>query len=117
MAISTKSLLSAADIVTILEASRKNGVSKLKFDTLEVFFDASLHDGPSGAQTVKSEQSAEQIAHTQNEEEKKAIEADEFSVREDQIAELLISDPLLAEELMLQGDLTESEETVEDESS
>lgn len=99
-----KSFISVEDLCKILESCSKMGVAVLKFRDLEVSFTSPQSIGPSGQ---KLPEITENVIREQNQSEKSSVFEDEMDLREQQIAELLITDPLRAEELMAQGDLKE----------
>lgn len=92
----------------ILESCAKHGVSQLKLGPLEVAFGGPIQSleqipPPGAAQPATSPENVIQAQHT---EERNAHEEQEVATREQQVAELLITDPYLAEQLAAQGELT-----------
>lgn len=105
--------LTAADVIAILDASRKNRVSVLKFAGLEVELSQASQDGTlTGPEAQPAAAMAEPNHEKQTEE---ANLADELQTREDQLAEALLSDPLLAEQLIRDGELTEDSDGADSE--
>lgn len=104
----TKNFPSAEEVCKIVDICARNRVAKLKFGPLLVVFDPpewiSHTPAPGPATPV---QAPENVILEQQNEEKRSLEEEEINLREQQIAELLVSDPLKAEELMEQGDLVE----------
>ena len=102
----TDELLKSVDICNILDACFRNGVTRLTFGGLNVSFvtlPKMEHESVSAetiaeevlGNTIQAQQQAENLSH----------EEQGILLREDQIAELLISDPAKAEEMMMYGEL------------
>ena len=96
----------AKDLCSILEACSQTGVSQLKLGSLEVSFggpitkfELALAPGP-----IIPATSPENVIQAQHTEERNAHEEQEVAAREQQVAELLITDPYLAEKLAAQGE-------------
>lgn len=91
----------------ILESCAKHGVSQLKLGPLEVAFGGPIKSLaeilPPGA--AQPETSPENVIQAQHTEERIAHEEQEAATREQQVAELLITDPYLAEQLAEKGEL------------
>jgi hypothetical protein len=92
----------------ILESCAKHGVSQLKLGPLEVAFGGPIQSlaqiqPPGATQPATSPENVIQAQHT---EERNAQEEQEVAARESQVAELLITDPYLAEQLAEKGELT-----------
>lgn len=111
--------LSCGEVCGILKACGEAKVTKLKFRDLEVEFDqtvappalpvAPIVDRPPLSNPVA------EITDSQHEKQSKAsLEQAEIVLREAQIAELQITDPLAAEELIRNGELEEEDERDED---
>lgn len=101
---------SADDICRILEASAKAGVRTLKFAGLDVEFESAGVTNPNGAPAHYIAPPTAEIAepnHVAQDRESRLM--DELKMREDQIEELLLSDPVEAERLIAQGELAEDE--------
>lgn len=94
-------------ICKILDACSRNGVALLKFGALEVHFGAERtfleHMVAPGPEIPGK--SPENVIQAQKTVEKLTIEEQEILAREQQIAELMIEDPALAEQLMEQREL------------
>lgn len=113
-----KNLLSSADIVSIIEVSGKSGVSELKFGGLHVKF-GKPSDDTQQTQALRVEQHPlnppdTEISATQRQVAQEALEADELDLRYQQIADLMIEDPLRAEELLRDGQLEEADDADEE---
>lgn len=123
MATDNKNLLSSADIVSIIEVSGKSGVSELKFGGLHVKFDTPVerlkHTHGFFIPEMRVEQHPlnppdTEISATQRQVAQEALEADELDLRYQQIADLMIEDPLRAEELLRDGQLEEADDADEE---
>lgn len=98
------------EICKILDACSKNGVVVLKYGCLEVRF-----KGPEPSPLVPSTltapgpeipvESPAHVTQAQTQVEKEALEEQEIAARHQQVAELLLEDPLRAEEMMERGEL------------
>lgn len=102
--------LNAEDICKILKASRESGVLSLKCGPLEVCFGpspaAALADAHiSGAAPTPAAEDLGQITQAQQKAEEASLLEEEINTKDDQIAEMLITDPLRFEELMERGEL------------
>lgn len=109
--------LAPGEICAIIEACAKNGVALLKFGNLEI------QRGPTAQLSENSEAPAslappaplqnipvaEMTDKQHTEQNEKALLQEEFNTREEQIAELLITDPLAAEKLIALGDLEDAD--------
>lgn len=111
-----ESSLSADEICRILEASAKAGVRVLKFGTLEATFEPSGVVPPTATdQRPAPPTPAAEIAEPNHERQtRESIELDELALREDQVGELLLSDPLEAERLISEGELGDNERRSDD---
>lgn len=109
-----KSFLSREDVCSIIETSAKARVVELKFNGLHVVFGRTadkqviennsypfVHQAPA----IPSVKDLTEDQHRQQT--KEAIEADEVSLREDQLARLLVEDPVRYEQLISAGELTD----------
>lgn len=101
------SFLKAEDVCTILDACSRNGVRELKFLGLEVslgkpvsVLEPELAPGPINPAT-----NPEHVIQVQASLETESQTEQELATRDLQIAELLITDPLAAEQLMESGEL------------
>lgn len=100
------------EVCRILEVSARSGVRLLKLADLHVEFGevpepvspGALAPAPDGA-----EPNHERIS-------KEGLEAEELRTREDQIAELVLTDPLAAEEMIRLGELDDDEEGFDEDS-
>ena len=100
-----KILLTAEEVCIILKTCGEAKVAELQFGPLHVWFDKSV------AKIVKEEcpipLPATEIAETQEIIAKEAHIEEEIRTREDQVAELWITNPQKAEEMVLKGELEE----------
>lgn len=94
----TKGFLSGDAVCSIVDACAKSKVSHFRWGNLEFCFSGSLALEPSPFKLAPEYALQEQI-------EKDEIEREEISTREDQIAELWITNPAKAEEMLEQGEL------------
>lgn len=105
------------EICKIIVTCRKAGVSSLKLGDLEVVFGSVTNDTKqpdpfslpqvpqSGASPTPEAQVPGQTIQAQQRLEEDNHEEQGIQAREEQIAELMVTDPLLAEELMERGEL------------
>lgn len=95
-------LFSPAGIAAILKSCKDSGVSELRLAELHVRFGRSAETQPFDGQdaTLPGKTMPEPDHDKQNQ---AALEAEELSTREQQIAELEINDPLGAQRLIQQG--------------
>lgn len=91
--------LSASEIVYIIRECRKLGVEELQVGPLRAIF-----GGQAEKKFTKSKPD-KAVSVKQKEIEKKSILADEIDLRDRQIAEMLLEDPLKAEEMIAAGEL------------
>ena len=106
-----KTFLSGKEICTIIDICAKKGVGEFVYGPLSFKFGPKL--APQPARTGPSV--PENVIQEQISIEKDALLSEELQTKEEQIAELMISNPLLAEELMIGGDLeSNSDEDLED---
>lgn len=95
-------LLSGTEICKIIEACARRKVAKLEFGPLKLEFQPPVEHrpplAPGPASPVLEPENV--IREKQAQEHERALEAEEIRTREEQIAELQITDPLAAEELM-----------------
>lgn len=101
-----ENLLSGDEICKIIEACSKRRVSKLEFGPLKLDFQPPVHacvnKAPGPAQP---DSNPENILREQEQKSKEAIEEEEIRLREEQIAELWLTNPAEAERLMELGEL------------
>lgn len=103
--------MTASEVCLIITASAKAGLSVLKFGDLQIEF-ARQEPEPIGSPPLSEPgaiPTAEMVAPLQKVEEQKSTEMDELRLREEQLAELLITDPFAAEEMIRNGDLAEED--------
>ena len=95
------------DICNILDACARNGVTRIKLEGFEAELVVSIphierivEPQPTSAEEVRGNTiQAQQVVENQS------LEEQELALKEEQIAEMLIVDPLRAEELMAMGEL------------
>lgn len=102
-----KSVLSVADICRILKACGEASVTELKFGDLHVRRDS---QSPAAAPSASVEPApapppTAEIVETQRKESERAQIQAEVTLRQQQLSQMLIEDPLEAERLLSQGDL------------
>lgn len=95
-------MLSGSEICKIINACAKKGVSKLQLGPLLVEF--GQQNQTSAPSPVKLA-FPENVIQEQEKESKNALEAEEINLREQQIAELQLTDPLKFEEMLESGQL------------
>ncbi len=100
--------LKTEDVCRILEACAKNGVTEIKLGTLVARFDRPVKAPEQALVAAPAQVSAEQAkieeeAHLKN----------ELSFREEQLAELRLTNPKLYEELVASGELTDDDDDSE----
>lgn len=116
--------LSGSDACLIIEASAKAGVSELSFGTLHVKFGRpaetrEMSGFPGIAYPVVKQHAApapmNDLTDAQHKQQARdALELDEILTREDQLARALVEDPVLYEELLQQGELTDGMDDADD---
>lgn len=95
--------LSCKDIVDIIKCASEHGVSDISFGDLHVRYQARSSEkyetplGEGRQPTIKEVEEQEQVAHFEVEKE----------LKDEELANLAISDPVQFESLMASGDLTE----------
>lgn len=107
-------VLDSEEVCRIIDASARAGVRVLKFGGLYLQMGEpkavreSLPDSPPlAAHTPTPATEIAELNHVSQSQD--ALELDELQEREDQIAELLLTDPLRAEELIRDGELEEDD--------
>ena len=100
--------VSVEDLSKLIETCAKSGVSEFAFGELKIQFGRTPAPGP-----AIPDQAPENVILEQKQVEESALLKEEILTKEEQIAELLISDPLSAEELMAEGVLEEDSEDQE----
>lgn len=104
MACSEEKALTVEQIQAIMEQCSKFNVLKLKFGTLNIEFDRPTNPN-------RLDQKIDPVPpETLKKSEEDAILRDEVALRDEQIKEMHITDPLRAEELLLDGKI-ESDDT------
>lgn len=93
-----KNTLTPDNIISIIKACAENGVSKFKLDTMDIEFGQYKTKD-----TVNFIEPLTQAAHDKMDAE--TLAAEEARQKEDEIQMMLIENPLLAEELISNGDL------------
>lgn len=107
--------LSTVDVCAIIKACGEAGVRRLSFDGLRLSLEKPSSDprpptpnpweiGPGPSLATPSVPTPTAPEHSEIE--KDTLEADELAIREAQMAELWITNPLRAEELISSGELT-----------
>lgn len=126
--------LSVRDLSGILKACRTSGVTKLKFRDLDVEFgpqaseptvtvgpdlrNLSIPELQERYQRLKKKVSTPLptgVAEIQDQEAEKALVADEIALREQELAEMWVTNPQKAEELLMQGDLRDNGPEIDEE--
>lgn len=114
MTLTDKILLSSLDICTIIEACAENQVTKLKYGDLYLELGRQTPRDTVPTQTVSPGTEIPEINHDKITQE--SIETDEVKLREAEIAELMLTDPRRAEEMIENGELEDdTDELDEDE--
>jgi hypothetical protein len=98
-----KVLLNAADVRSIIVTCGESNVAKLKFGDLEVEFAPKCE--PPAPKPDSLPAPAAEIAAIQEKVEQSSIECDEIALREEQVAEMMLTNPAQAEELLARGEL------------
>lgn len=121
-----KNYLTAEEVCSILKVCGEVRVAKLEFRDLRVEFSPTTGlASPDGsapvdyrvvtpADMVLSPLPEAEISELQKKVAEKSFVQDEIATREDQIAELLVTDPLAAERLLMAGKLEEQEDDSDD---
>lgn len=115
----SKNSLDAVGICTIIKACDEHKVSTLKFGDLEISFGPKAENQPIQGEVKsppapvltyyqKPEAEISEAQHKLNNEE--GLRQAELELREQQIEELLITDPRRAEELLENGDLEDADD-------
>lgn len=98
---------SIKELCGILKECSRSGVAKLKFGELEVEFQKpteKLEGEPLSPRALTEILAEQQKIHNVS------LKTDEIRLKEQALAELPITDPLQYEELLMRGELTESDE-------
>jgi hypothetical protein len=95
-----KNTLSAESIVDLIKISAASGLTSLKFGDLQLEFGPKkIPDASTASRTeIPDEKAIAQLS-------KEALEDQELALRQEQIDNMLVEDPLRAEELIAQGEL------------
>ena len=96
-----KPFLSGEEICKIIGVCSKHGVSQFTYGPLSFTFGVTLAAEP----TKFGQSTPEKVIQEQQNEEKTAILHEEIQTKEEQVAELMVTDPYLAEKLMAEGEL------------
>lgn len=107
--------LTASDVCAIIKACGESGVVSLRYESLRLSFEksskeprtpdpASFWSGPVGP--VPPTLPVATLTASEHEQiQRDTLESDELDVREQQIEDLLLTEPLRAEELIIKGEL------------
>lgn len=113
--------LDSAEVCVIIEACAKHGVVELKFHDLELKFGKQTEQGTGLPLNPGDNVALPPVAvMTEKDHEKNTesvLEEEEISLRENQIAELQIDDPVAAEELIMNGELEDVDDKRGDDKS
>ena len=102
--------LSTDEVCRILEAGAKSGVRELNYSGLHVVYGQPAVPETLSPMAPGSAPLPVDLTETQhNTLAKASLEKEELQTREDQLAELLVTDPLRYEEMLQNGDLTDDE--------
>lgn len=106
-----KSFISSEEVCKILDACAKKGVIELKFGPLEVRFQPKAQSHPKKAPgpIIPAHPEPENILQEQREAEKAELLREEIRTKEDEVDELVLTDPLKYEELIESGELSPSD--------
>lgn len=102
--------LSAVDICTIIKTCHGRGVTKLKLGALELEFEPpaeSRHSKTPAPGPALPEISPGNVLQEQQQEETKSFEAEELRTRDEQLAELQLTNPAEYERLLELGEISE----------
>lgn len=107
--------LSSDDVCAIIKASGDSGVTSLKFGYLQIEFGKPIEqtrvDLVQSAPTPPSNPDTEISDDARVMRDKAELVVDELKTRDDQVAQMLIEDPLRAEQLLLDGELEDDDES------
>lgn len=118
---STKGLASI-NIVCIIKACARHRVVTLKFGDLELSFDPKVKTPRPGSTKFVESHESQSVPHTQSpvteitEQQqtnitREALVIDELALRDEQFAELLVTDPQAAEQMLVDGELDDDDES------
>lgn len=88
--------LTVKDVCCIISTCRKSGVSSLSYSGLEVTF--------GDTEKVKQKKNNKQL----EKEIPKIISTQEYDIKQDQLEEMIITDPVQYEKLMQQGEIVDA---------
>ena len=97
--------LSRQDICLIIETCAKNGVTILKFGDLDLNFGKPAEPVQIASTPDKAISDANHELNTKN-----AIEKDEIDLREDAIAHMIVENPVMAEQMLLDEELEDADD-------
>jgi hypothetical protein len=101
-----KTTLDASDICAILKACGEHGVAELKFGDLQVVFPPKWGSWPGQRPLTPASSSDNALSEAQTSiVAAETLEKEAISLKEDQLAELLLTDPLEYERLESEGEL------------
>jgi hypothetical protein len=106
-----KKALDTDGICSIIEACSRAGVAELKFGSLHVSFLPKLEQAQRVVWESASAPSSSDAAHSdaiQKTNDEERLMFDEKALREQQLDEMMITDPLAYEELIASGELEDS---------
>lgn len=101
--------LTAQEICSILGACGAAGVAELKFGDLQVSFHRPVEAQMDQTPPVYQPEAAISEIHAAQEIEKSSIEQEEFDVKTERLALMMVEDPAQYEKLFLDGELTDAE--------
>ncbi len=108
-----KNEFSVDDVCRILESCGKFHVAELTLGALSVKF------GPTARETTDREgnlpAAAAELAALQENQAQRSLVSDEIRIREQQVAEMPLSDPLLYEEMLARGEIIDDTRRTEEE--
>jgi hypothetical protein len=110
-------ILSSNDVCLILKACGESGVRVLKFADLYIQFGKTKQETLAESQETASAALAPEaaISEIQIKEATKALEREELAYKQDLIAQMRIEDPVMAEKLLLAGELEDDDTGFDDE--
>ena len=101
--------LQTADVLSIIGACKDSGVRELTFRGLHISLGKKLQEVRSVAK--KTEEIKKKIQETAQ---KRSLEQDEFNLRDDEVADMMINDPVKYQNLVLSGELKDVIESKEE---
>lgn len=119
-----KMSLSSAEVCSILLTSASAGVSELKFGHLHVKFGRPVETQvgigfpsyPFVPQTAPASAPVTDLTEAQHQQQaKESLEDDEIRVRQERLERAMVEDPVLFEELLRQGELSDAVDSADDE--